>query len=256
MPNALINSRSPNNTNFLQFFKAFVLKIFIVNTRVIHWLAYYHHKFGIRHLILLTVIILYTVFGGLMFNALENGHEKDEIKIIKRIMQETLRNLSLEVIRISESTDIEEQMKFQNVFFVIEKSYKTLLTVEGKYIGDTYRKSDDNSLQEIWDFQSAVFYSMTLYAAIGFGGISCSTTWGKIASIIYTAFGIPLTIVVLADIANLLLNSFTRIYNYFLNVYIPFRSLVYVSPCSFAILCSLSATQSMSIFHAPSKNNI
>lgn len=77
---------------------------------------------------------------------------------------------------------------------------------------------------------------MTLYAAIGFGidlfeekeyqilkkfsgGISCGTTWGKIASIIYTAFGIPLTIVVLADIANLLLNLFTRIYNYFLNVY-------------------------------------
>ena len=45
-------------------------------TKWFHWIALYHHKFGIRHLILVGLMVLYTIGGGLIFNAIEAPHEK------------------------------------------------------------------------------------------------------------------------------------------------------------------------------------
>lgn len=44
-------------------------------TRWFHWIALYHHKFGIRHLLLVGLIILYTIGGGLLFYEIEKDNE-------------------------------------------------------------------------------------------------------------------------------------------------------------------------------------
>uniref|UniRef100_A0A914C701 Potassium channel domain-containing protein n=1 Tax=Acrobeloides nanus TaxID=290746 RepID=A0A914C701_9BILA len=94
-----------------------------------------------------------------------------------------------------------------------------MLTIEGKYIGSTFHKGEDKTLHHIWDFTSAVFYSMTVCTAIGYGAITCSTTWGKALTIVYASIGIPLMLVVLSDIGGLLTVLFTKVYALCLKVY-------------------------------------
>lgn len=50
--------------------------------RVTQWLslaAAIHHNFGLRHILLVTLITLYTLMGGLVFQALEADNEYNVI---------------------------------------------------------------------------------------------------------------------------------------------------------------------------------
>ncbi|KAK5983532.1 Ion channel [Trichostrongylus colubriformis] len=88
--------------------------------------------------------------------------------------------LNLRAIHQNNKEDREERWK------------ESILTFEGD-LG-----LDEPSLQSAWTFWMALLYA-------GYGNIACVTTAGKVATIIYSMFGIPIMLLILNDLGDLLL---------------------------------------------------
>lgn len=72
------NTRSAKNRYENKVSYNFLILIRFISpeiTRLFAWLAYYHHKFGIRHITLVSLLVGYVFLGGLMFEKLESPRE-------------------------------------------------------------------------------------------------------------------------------------------------------------------------------------
>ena len=68
-------------------------------------------------------------------------------------------------------------------------------------------------VQPIWsNFVDAIFYSATVYTTIGYGNAYPRTREGKVLTVIYAMIGIPLCLVVLAEMGKMLTRIIKSIY--------------------------------------------
>uniref|UniRef100_A0A7E4ZZY6 Ion channel n=1 Tax=Panagrellus redivivus TaxID=6233 RepID=A0A7E4ZZY6_PANRE len=178
---------------------------------VFQHIATFHHKFGIRHLILIGMLALYSVLGGLIFLNLESENELQNLETMRQVLSKMVDDLSLtifDIANVTVSPDIRE-----DTVLLINQYYREMLKVEGKYAGSVYHKYERITMRLTWTYSSAVFFAMTLFTTIGYGTIAAQTIAGKIFSVVYATIGIPLMLVVLSDVGRVLLRWFTKSYN-------------------------------------------
>nr|DBA14754.1 TPA: hypothetical protein GDO54_004047 [Pyxicephalus adspersus] len=67
-----------------------------------------------------------------------------------------------------------------------------------------------------WTFLSSLFFCCTVITTVGYGNLTPITVPGRVACMIYAAVGIPLMLLVLADLGGILAGFLSKTFEYFL----------------------------------------
>lgn len=149
------------------------------------------------HVLLLLFLAVYACFGAYIFISFEAPSEQWE----KQLIIDTRFKI------VNDSYDIAKEKtrdEFVDLFKTKFEDYERLLN-RACASGMT-----SSSLDNQWTFWGALFYSMTVFTTIGYGHLTPITFAGRVATMIYAIFGIPILLMVLADLGKLL----TRIIKY------------------------------------------
>ncbi|XP_045466129.1 TWiK family of potassium channels protein 7-like [Harmonia axyridis] len=164
------------------------------------------------------LVLIYTLFGAVVFMALEGGFRQDSaLGSTKSAQNEdslvgVLRSQTVERLwSITENLNILykenwTRLAAEEVLMFQESLFKVLNDYEGNLNHLGYPQAHK------WSFSSSFLYSLTLITTIGYGPVSPKTSWGKLVTILYALVGIPLMLLYLSTTGDVLAKSFRRLY--------------------------------------------
>uniref|UniRef100_A0A914UNA6 Potassium channel domain-containing protein n=1 Tax=Plectus sambesii TaxID=2011161 RepID=A0A914UNA6_9BILA len=164
-----------------------------------------YSNYGFKHVGLLLLLALYSAIGGVVFRALESGHEEEHLTQIAATSMLAKNDLKSNLRSIFFNYSLSEDMKV----ILTEEAIKSYDAKMGTRIINV-----ENDRQ--WTVWGGLYYAGTIYTSIGYGDISAKTTGGRIATVIYAIFGIPLVITILNDWGSLLFILMQKMWNRYL----------------------------------------
>ncbi|EYC31974.1 hypothetical protein Y032_0003g1337 [Ancylostoma ceylanicum] len=157
-----------------------------------------------RHIIWLIVLFVYSLLGGLIFSAIEGGNDRSYlIAQYKRNMDIFERRRSYQEQLFKRFRDIEYDKSITNNRKGISlDKYKMELA---RHALSWYERKLGVVVEEPtmadtkWNLWGGVYYAASLYTTIGYGNFFPRTTAGRIVSMLYAFFGIPLVFTILCE---------------------------------------------------------
>lgn len=159
------------------------------------------------HILLLLFLAVYACFGAYIFISFEANNEIWE----KQLLADTRQKILNETWPEAHATK-EQQVFYETLESKLDE-YERLLNracVSGM---------NSKSLENQWTFWGALFYSMTVFTTIGYGHLVPITFAGRVATMVYAIFGIPILLMVLADLGKLLTRIIKSAFKKFRNLY-------------------------------------
>uniref|UniRef100_A0A914XCP7 Potassium channel domain-containing protein n=1 Tax=Plectus sambesii TaxID=2011161 RepID=A0A914XCP7_9BILA len=159
----------------------------------------FYHRYGMKHAILILILLFYAFFGAFVFLIIEAPHQtkmkaewNSEIAVnrsrfVSSIMSELFNNSRFLIYVKGKTTD--KILPYLSNKMVL---YEDQLEI----------KWSDQKME--WDYWNAVLFCGTLCTTIGYGHIYPHTSAGKIMTMVYALGGIPLVLLVLQDLGKLL----------------------------------------------------
>ncbi|CAF1267011.1 unnamed protein product [Adineta steineri] len=151
------------------------------------------------------LVVAYAFGGGMVFQFLEAPYEGRVTEGVQRRLHITVEKL----FNTSEQSKVLFKTNWTSMARQILEEYQQELVRQTKrgYQGE---RNEDDIKQ--WNFPGAILYAITVITTIGYGHITCKTNYGKIMTMIYAIFGIPLMLLCLANIGSTMADAFRFIY--------------------------------------------
>ncbi|CAI5453429.1 unnamed protein product [Caenorhabditis angaria] len=159
-----------------------------------------YYEYGLKHVCLITLLILYQFLGAGIFYFCEAGYDEDK---------ENTWNLKIAENRTKFVEELIVPKLFNNtkyLFFLSQNQTEEVSTILHSLVSG-YEKQlgiryTDQKIK--WDFWNAMLYAQTICTTIGYGHLYPSTVPGRLFTMIYAIFGIPLVLSILDDLGKLL----------------------------------------------------
>ncbi|MFH4978858.1 hypothetical protein AB6A40_005567 [Gnathostoma spinigerum] len=174
-------------------------------------------KLVLPHVGLVLLTCTYTVIGASVFYSVEQPNEmtskRQQLDMIYE-RQEEFVNALFTLARLNETrrevwADLAQQHMHNmsdHLFSAFEKFFLTASEVR------------TNDTIEIWSFSTSIFFAVTVVTTIGYGNPVPVTQIGRMMCIIFSLFGIPLTLVTIADIGKFLSEHLIWLYGNYLRL--------------------------------------
>jgi len=159
------------------------------------------------------LVLGYLAVGAFMFKEIE-AQEGLGPDIIGRH-----RNLTILLLWNSTVTHnmLDKQTWTKEVESIIADFQAAIVEAESEGLEDVEANA------KVWNYSGAFLYSITVITTIGFGHIVPVTPLGKIMSIFYAVFGVPLFLLYLSNIGNIMARSFKWSYKNLCGCYLAKR---------------------------------
>ncbi|XP_011138416.1 TWiK family of potassium channels protein 7 [Harpegnathos saltator] len=161
------------------------------------------------HVGLLIMLMFYTVIGGLVFRQIELPAELGRLERLRarlrtqryRFVESVCNNTDVSNLRTLVSVNLRGYEE------AVQEAAEAGLLIG--FVASTVDQQDQADtdlppvMTERWSVLQAVFFASTVLTTIGYGNVVPSTNWGRIFCILFAFVGIPLTLIVIADLGKL-----------------------------------------------------
>jgi hypothetical protein len=151
------------------------------------------------------LIVAYALIGAAMFKGIESEYVNTAINDTQDLRLEVARDL----------WDIVEQFNMLNNSAVVEKYNERLIIYQQNFSSLVRRGYETRTAKELWNFPASLMYCLSVFSMIGYGSLVPRTQWGKIMTMIYATFGIPLYVLYFVSMGKVLAATFKWLYTWF-----------------------------------------
>ncbi|CAJ0588650.1 unnamed protein product [Cylicocyclus nassatus] len=170
-------------------------------------LKWVYQKFHLSTWVPFVALVSYTIFGAVLFRffEMENDRRARELyrnrteyamnQVVERMLEVRCHDVQLR------EADHDYQVQHARdalTWFLVELNLTEVIT----------EKTNDTP----WTWLGSMFYAGQLYTTIGYGYPITRTPAGRVASIFYILFGIPIFLIILKDIGRLMSRGFRKLY--------------------------------------------
>lgn len=151
------------------------------------------------------VIVGYAICGAFAFQAIELKYDNEGIRKVAELRKFTADGL----------WNSTEQYNMLNTTAWIEEVNTALVKYQMNFTDLVRKGYERRTPQEIWNFSTALMFCLSVFSMIGYGNILPKTSYGKIMTMIYATFGIPLYILYFMNMGKVLAATFKWLYTWF-----------------------------------------
>ncbi|CAK5091058.1 unnamed protein product [Meloidogyne enterolobii] len=172
------------------------LRKYLRDPKLVFQLAkYIYNRRHLKHLIPLFFVFFYMIIGSLFFYYLEANAEIEKIMAKN---DEYVKERSLFVKRMEELV----------VDLVARDRNKRQEFMEEAIDHLSWRLSYElASKKSEWSIPTSLYFSGTIFTTIGYGDVACTTSMGRLATVLYALFGIPLMLTTWNEMGKFLYKS-------------------------------------------------
>ncbi|XP_074602236.1 uncharacterized protein LOC141855934 [Brevipalpus obovatus] len=163
------------------------------------------HLFSTAGLCSLT--FAYSIAGAFLISLFDN--DPNRVYNVMKKVQNQRKNLANRFWSKVENYNLlnDEQVKNDSISLLIEYEEFLLKTIKQDSYDLKYQSVNDTDFNE-WPFAEALLFSVTVITTIGYGNKAPKTWTGRLFTMVYALFGIPIMLLCVSNLGNIMANTF------------------------------------------------